>query len=175
MRQAQEKNEETLKCLEQLERDHRKSKSKEGGRSSAEEKFDPYPNRPVSSKQRARISPDASSSQSQDDKYSQNKNIMFQRALKQTRPSFNAGQVAKEIGSNLDVPIGDSLQIQMERLKEENDELKTKIKALTKKASFDGQKSQNALATFSPLKDQEVATSLTDTKDPTAHKLNEVG
>lgn len=46
---------------------------------------------------------------------------------------------------------------------------------------FDGQKSQSPLATFSPLKEAVseshifVQPSLTETKDPVSHKLNEIG
>lgn len=53
--------------------------------------------------------------------------------------------------------------------------------AKSKGVNFDGQKSQSALATFSPLKEAVseavfyVQPSLTETKDPVLHKLNEIG
>jgi hypothetical protein len=53
--------------------------------------------------------------------------------------------------------------------------------ARAKGANFDGQKSQLPLATFSPLKEAasealiHVQPSLTETKDPTSHRLSEVG
>ena len=65
-------------------------------------------------------------------------------------------------------------------MREENAELKARIKQLSKTA-FDGQKSQSPLATFSPLKEAVsealiyAQPSLTDTKDPTSHKFAEIG
>ena len=72
---------------------------------------------------------------------------------------------------------------QIDKLKEENEDLKAKIKQLMKNKAnnFDGQKSHSPLATFSPLKEAVseaaiyVQPSLTETKDPVSHKLNEVG
>lgn len=75
-----------------------------------------------------------------------------------------------------------SLQQLVDRLKEENEDLKAKVKSLTKpKPALEGQKSSQALATFSPLKEPTseayfvAQPSLTDTKDPSSHKLTEVG
>jgi hypothetical protein len=86
------------------------------------------------------------------------KGILIDRGSKKRSQSSLAkvGIDLDEIESNgLDVKMGSKKQLQIEKLREENAELKARIKqmAKTKGAYFDGQKSQSPLATFSPLKE----------------------